>query len=778
MQKLKISERLLLVSVIPVLAMLAMFGLSLTEKLGRMSMLQATGPQLELARAASALVHEYQKERGLTVGMLASKGEAGNVKKLAAQRTQTDASLKSFQTTVGQVKLEPDSPLADRIEVTQQTLGLLAGMRARVDKQEVGAALAAGYYTQTINGLIGGVGDVIRGTGSPSVASRMHAYRSFMLMKEAAGLERAIGNAIFNSGAYDADRFRTLVEVFTRQREHQAEYEAFGTPEQKAVLVEAVASATSQKVETLRNILLQQAKTNSLGQATAEEWWSATTARIDAMKAAEDRLAKMISGDLEGETSSLRTSIMGFSAFEIALMVFVLFSTQWIARSISGPLGRAARIIDAIADGDTNVVAPPQMPARSEVGRISNAISHFAELMKARAEMEQNRARDEREQQAARRAILVSMAQTVETEAEKGLQGIVSGSGNLRQQSAEMHRTLAMVNEATTEAAQAAEATRGMNEDAASSSCQVVQAIGEIAEQVHKGSQITREAVSRAHSSRETVSALARAANDIGEIVSVITSIAEQTNLLALNATIEAARAGEAGRGFAVVASEVKTLATQTGRSTEQIGAKVSEIQSTTRQAVESLHSIASAIEELDQVTAAIAAAMEEQRVATEGFSIAVRESSGAVSDVANRMQQIAEMITRSSDFARAVSDVAVSMQGASERLREDIPRIVREATSRADQREHQRFDADTMIAIEVHGQIHNLRLVDVSRGGAKFERYPGVARGDRLKIVLPDGKRVESVVAWTKTDGFGIEFDPTKLEMAQLSQFLPRNAA
>ena len=213
---------------------------------------------------------------------------------------------------------------------------------------------------------------------------------------------------------------------------------------------------------------------------------------------------------------------------------------------------------------------------------------------------------------------------------------------------------------------------------------------------VREGSDIGRTAVERAANSRQTIGALAKAAKDIGDIVGVITAIAEQTNLLALNATIEAARAGEAGRGFAVVATEVKTLATQTGKATGEIGAKIAEIQSTTGQAVASIGAIAEAIDELSLVTNSVAAAMDQQRAATEGFVTNVRGTTAAVSDVAMRMTGIAGMVTRSSTNAAEVARVAADMQRASESVRAEIPEIVR-AALRADLREHPRFDVDMM---------------------------------------------------------------------------------
>ena len=160
-----------------------------------------------------------------------------------------------------------------------------------------------------------------------------------------------------------------------------------------------------------------------------------------------------------------------------------------------------------------------------------------------------------------------------------------------------------------------------MNQAAGQLSDQVIRAMAEISEQVRRGSGLGREAVVRANASRATIDALARAANQIGDIVSVINNIASQTNLLALNATIEAARAGEAGRGFSVVASEVKTLATQTGKSTGQIGAKVAEIQATTHEVVAALSSVAEAIDQLSDVTTvSVSAAIEQQRDADRKF--------------------------------------------------------------------------------------------------------------------------------------------------------------
>ena len=379
---------------------------------------------------------------------------------------------------------------------------------------------------------------------------------------------------------------------------------------------------------------------------------------------------------------------IALDAAAIGVSVLLFFV---VLRSISRALRGATDIVEAVTRGEAPLSAD-QHADRGEIAALFTAIDGVSNILRERRREDSERANLDHRQKIARRANLTNMATEVENATGDGMQPIVDGSQVLRSKADEMRASLDTVYEASAETVRAAEESRVMTDTATHLSTEVIAAIGKIAQQVESGSAIGREAVARAHGSRLTIDAFAKAANDIGDIVNVISSIADQTNLLALNATIEAARAGEAGRGFAVVASEVKTLATQTGRSTGQIGVKVNEIQSATRQAIESLATVASAIEQLSAVTNSILVAMDQQRTATEGFSASVRDTNAAVSDVAARMAHIAEMVSRSKENAAEVAVVALDMQQASQTLRTEIPEIVRRALW-ADLREHPRFD-------------------------------------------------------------------------------------
>jgi ABC-type transporter Mla subunit MlaD len=291
---------------------------------------------------------------------------------------------------------------------------------------------------------------------------------------------------------------------------------------------------------------------------------------------------------------------------------------------------------------------------------------------------------------------------------------------------------------------------------------------------------MSANAVEQSQQTSVRMASLGQSADKIGKVTETITEISEQTNLLALNATIEAARAGEAGRGFAVVASEVKSLATQTARSTDEIARKVGEIQSSTRHAVDSLASVAEAIDTMSGVTNAIAAAIEEQRAATETFAGTIEDTTAAVRDVATRIGDISSMANASVADADAVARVAAGILDASRELKQDIPQIVRAAADQADQRAHRRYTARTQVHVDAMGRIETMTLADLSRGGARLRGTAPVAVGERIRVTFPGVPAFEATVQWVEDEVFGIAFADHLLE----AQFVdtvtdkPRRAA
>jgi methyl-accepting chemotaxis protein len=197
--------------------------------------------------------------------------------------------------------------------------------------------------------------------------------------------------------------------------------------------------------------------------------------------------------------------------------------------------------------------------------------------------------------------------------------------------------------------------------------------IGEIARQLAMTTDIVRAAVTEAQGTNQQISALAHAAQKIGDVIMLIRAIAGQTNLLALNATIEAARAGEAGKGFAVVASEVKSLAVQTAKATEDISKLISAVQNSTGSAVDAIGRIASRMQEIDSCATAVSAAVEEQSAATGEISQNVASASDGARLVVTVLSEVAGAATETRQSAESVLTASQAVEAAAAELRREV---------------------------------------------------------------------------------------------------------
>jgi hypothetical protein len=271
--------------------------------------------------------------------------------------------------------------------------------------------------------------------------------------------------------------------------------------------------------------------------------------------------------------------------------------------------------------------------------------------------------------------------------------------------------------------------------------------IREISKNANDSARVAKNAVSVAQSTNETMKKLGQSSQEIGNVIKVITSIAQQTNLLALNATIEAARAGEAGKGFAVVANEVKELAKQTARATEDISRKINTIQTDTRGAVEAIGSISGVIDQINDISATIAAAVEEQSATTNEMTRNASEAATGAADISANIVAVAQAadgtLLRAQESQKAAQELAeIAVQLSSLMRHFKIERRDRRIEISLPVR---------LTAIAVNGDPleQEVITIDVSAQGASLRGIQARLRvGDRVSLAR-SGKREQFLVAW-----------------------------
>ncbi|PHS27609.1 MAG: methyl-accepting chemotaxis protein [Robiginitomaculum sp.] len=393
-----------------------------------------------------------------------------------------------------------------------------------------------------------------------------------------------------------------------------------------------------------------------------------------------DQMLGALTTDLAARAEAARQSALGASQTALALSIPAMLGVL-AALAIAGaalfslvvtPIRRMTYAMLKLADGDATIALPAE-GQKDEIGNMAGAVAVFRENMIEAERLRKEQLKVEERARVEKRGTMNQLADDFEASVTEMVDTVASSAGQMQVSAHELADTARSSGKEANGAAKSSRESADNIEMVAAATEELRSSIKEVTEQISTSAEFAHSAADAARESNMVVKSLGEAAARIDSIVQIIQDIAEQTNLLALNATIEAARAGDAGRGFSVVASEVKGLAEQTTKATQDISDQIKDIQDVAKISVEQIGEVAKSIGHIEERLANVSSAAKEQSATTGEISESIRRAAEHSKLISQSVTQLADASSTTESTSVQTHEATVEMTLQTERLGAEV---------------------------------------------------------------------------------------------------------
>jgi methyl-accepting chemotaxis protein len=593
----------------------------------------------------SLLLHETQKERGASAGFIGSEGKKFT-EILPKQRKLTDKRLKEFEETLKNIDLNKfDVILKNKIEDALNNLSRLNEIRNKVSNLEISVKDEVNYYTQTNAKLLKIVETATNLAESAKLVKALNTYTNFLKSKERAGIERAVLSATFGANKWKKGFYAKFITLLAEQKTYLDASMTTATPYIKNYYKKTMNSPIVREVQRMEKIAKN--LDGNFG-VDPEYWFKTITKKIDLLKKIDDEMSAYNFTLLKKLKKDTIKKLYLNIALLIIFVLFVVIPIILIQKEIVNKLNKIKKELNNISE-NLDLSKRIKIDDKDEMSEIAKYINHFITVI---AETIQNIKHN---------SIIINNVSSK----------IAKDSNKLTDVLDSQNKSIILISNETNSAQQDIATAEEKVIETAEKLNIAYEALDNMLKNLHI---ITDKIMQNSQQELEiasSVTSLTEQSKQIGNIITIIKEIADQTNLLALNATIEAARAGEAGRGFAVVADEVKKLAERTQKSITEIESIIGIITQSISSVEEEIITISKEANEVAEITKNLGNLADETKQHTiETINIS-KEASLKTTKINVSLRKLLELSKETIEKTDNLTDVALNLKKVSNESKE-----------------------------------------------------------------------------------------------------------